>query len=229
MAKSRANRSIAKILKLLKDSKSNQYREIKKVVNQLNEKNQRLTLCFVNRANDRETAAQQSANNSQKEAEDALSKAEYVVKNEEKNHGQASPAAMHDLKFRKSALETRIQSGKVEVMMAAWANKFDKKLMEWHDQLVGACVESVYDENAIERVITILSFGIAAAGFAPHLALPAGVAGLSLAADDLRKKYDIALAMRKEDKRMAQLDGALILLNFAKDLTTNWLQILKCK
>lgn len=225
---STGQKALAKALDRFKVSKSATHRAIYASLRELDRKHQRLSACITKRATDFEEAEARSASESRQKAEIALQKARVGADKELAAAGKLSVETKQGVAFYEQQLETSILLAKVNANFVASGNAFERHLRNWHDLLVGSCVDALWSDNAIDRVIGLVGAASAIAGFIPPVALAAAGVATALAAIDLRGKFDSARALHIDDVNAARLESAQVLLAFADGLTGNWLSVLRC-
>jgi len=221
-------KALSKALDKFKESKSPTHRAIYKSLTKLDLKYRRLSACFTKRATDSEEAQGRSAIESRQKAETALQKARMDADKELAARGKLSVEAQQNVTFYEQQIENSILMAKVNASFVASANAFERHLRDWHDLLVGSCVDALWSDSAIDRVVGLVGAGTAIAGFIPPVALGAAAVATLLSAMDLRGKFDSARTLHKEDANAARLASAQVLLTFADQLTESWLNVLRC-
>ena len=203
-------------------------RAIQRSLRALDKATLRLKACFESRAKGIEDEQKRSAGQSHISAARALRDAETAADKELAENGAVSPAVKQALAFSKANITTVDLLAKQAATFVARANEIERDLLAWHDQITRDCIYALWDDAAIERVVTVASAGAAAAAFFPAAAPAAALIAAGLALADLKSKF---LSARKdhEDRAIARREGALVLLEFANQLTASWLRTLNCR
>ena len=160
-------KALAKALDRFKESKSAAHRAIYKSLTKLDAKYQRLSGCITKRATDFEEAEVRSATKSHKKAEMALQKARVEADKELAARGKLSVETKQGVTFYEQQIETCLLMAKVNARLVASGNAFERHLRDWHDLLVASCVDALWSDSAIDRVVGLLGAGTAIASFVP--------------------------------------------------------------
>jgi len=228
-ADSPANRALVKALSEYNAPTSELGRKVRDAVASLDKNLEKLGACFAARARGAVERQQQSANQSSHAAMTALRKAQAAGEKEVAEHGNLSTAAQQNIAFYEGHVETVKLLADQAARLVAQANAIEQELLNWHNLLTKGCVDSLWDDDAIDRAITIVSAGAAIAAFVPNAALAAAVVAAGLAAGDLKKTFVDARKGVTGDVAAARLEGASVMIAHANQLTIGWLHILGCK
>jgi hypothetical protein len=207
---------------------SNLGRAIQRSLRTLDKATLRLQACFESRAKGIEDEQKRSAEHSRIAAARALRDAEAEADRELAATGAVSLAAKQSFAYSKVKITMVDLLAKQAATFVTRANEIERDLFAWHDQITRACIDALWDDAAIERVVTVGSAGAAAAAFFPAAAPAAALIAAGLALADLKSKF-LSASQNREERAIARREGALVLLEFANQITASWLRTLNCR
>lgn len=219
-------RAILEALGLFKRPQSELENTIRETLEDLKRKNQSLIDCLARRQSIAEEAYNRAAKELRRKAEQVLHETKLRV-GELAARGNPTIEAEQDLKFYTQDLETIVLMTTAHEQFLRTRDQFESSLRDWHDRLIRICVDALWDDSAIDRVLKIESAMTTAPGLLPSAAVASGIASTMLSVIHLREKFSAARSLHSDDVEMAQLEGALVLLRFTAEITQTWLLTLR--
>jgi hypothetical protein len=115
---------------------------------------------------------------------------------------------------------------------AHWArrlNRVDAGLLEWHQELVAASVEALWDDTKRSVALNLFSVATFAGGAlgAPPLAVAATMAEGAQLVAQLASRLRRATRRSGHDRDDARLEAAIVLIEAATGVTESWNQIVR--
>jgi hypothetical protein len=220
-------KAILEALGLFKRPKSELENTIRETLDDLKRKSQSLIDCLARRQSIAEEAYNRAAKELRGQAEQLLHETTLRINSELTEHGGPTTETEQNLKFYMQHLETIVRMTTVHEQFLRAGDQFESYLRDWHDRLVKTCIDALWDDSAIDRVLNIGSAITTAPGFLPSAAVASGIASTMLSVIHLKGKFSAARALHSGDAHMTQLEGALVLLRCAAQLTQSWLLTLQ--
>lgn len=220
-------RAILKALESFKTPKSELDNTIRETLEDLKRKTQSLIDCLARRQRIAEEAYNSAAKELRSQAEQLLAETTLRMNSEIAENGGPANETEQNLKFYTQHLETIVRMTTVHEQFLRARDQFENHFRDWHDRLIKTCVDALWDDSAIDRVLKFESAITAAPGFLPSAAVASGIASTMLSVIQLKGKFSAARAFHSDDAHTAQLEGALVLLRCAAQLTQSWLLTLR--
>jgi hypothetical protein len=216
---------LEKALKEYESPSSDLDRGIREELRSLDASMSQLETSFNSRAEDLEANQQGRAKKLIEKAALDLAMVQDAADKELRLTGAVSPALKFQLAFTQTMVTNADLSAGLDADFVSVSKSTERYFLTFHDQLVTICVETLWDDTALERAVVLVPAVVVAAGaFFPPTALPAAIAAALLVLNDIKGKF-VASGDKKLDPVIARHERARVLLKLANKLTAELLRV----